>query len=115
MKYAISATEEYGADLTLLHVLEGIPNPAKTEEAIAAATVQLEKLIPLERRGALNVKTAVRTGKPYQQVIQLALKERMDIVIMGASGRGALDVAIFGSTTYRVIQLGCCPVLAVHA
>jgi nucleotide-binding universal stress UspA family protein len=34
---------------------------------------------------------------------------------MGASGRGALDVAIFGSTTYRVIQLGCCPVLAVHA
>jgi nucleotide-binding universal stress UspA family protein len=115
LKYAISATEEYGADLTLLHVLEGIPNPAKTEEAIAAATVQLEKLIPLERRGALNVKTAVRTGKPYQQVIQLALKERMDIVIMGASGRGALDVAIFGSTTYRVIQLGCCPVLAVHA
>jgi nucleotide-binding universal stress UspA family protein len=29
-------------------------------------------------------------------------------------GRGALDRAVFGSTTYRVMQLGSCPVLAVH-
>ncbi len=26
----------------------------------------------------------------------------------------SLDLAVFGSTTYRVIQLGSCPVLAVH-
>src|ERR1700731_1780178 len=35
LKYAISATAEYDAELTLLHVLEGVPGPAKTEEAIA--------------------------------------------------------------------------------
>jgi len=33
---------------------------------------------------------------------------------MGVRGRGSLDLAVFGSTTYRVIQLGPCPVLAVH-
>ncbi len=40
LNYAISATAEYGAELTLLHVLEEVPSPAKTEAAIATATEQ---------------------------------------------------------------------------
>jgi nucleotide-binding universal stress UspA family protein len=51
------------------------------------------------------VKVMVRIGKPYQQIIQLALEAQTDLVIMGVRARGALDKAIFGSTTYRVIQL----------
>ncbi len=34
---------------------------------------------------------------------------------MAVRGRGAVDLAVFGSTTYRVMQLGPCPVLAVHS
>jgi nucleotide-binding universal stress UspA family protein len=114
LNYAISATAEYDAELTLLHVLEKAQNPAKTEEAIAIATEQLDKLIPPEGRKTLKVKTAVRIGKPYQQIIQLAVETQIDMVTMGVHGRGALDLAVFGSTTYRVMQLGPCPVLAVH-
>jgi len=114
LNYAISATEEYDAELTLVHVLEDVPNPAKTEKAIAAATEQLDKLIPREGRRALKIRTAVRIGKPYQQIIQLAAGEQIDMVAMGVRGRGALDLAVFGSTTYRVMQLGPCPVLAVQ-
>ncbi len=113
LNYAISAAEEYDAELTLLHVLEDVPRPAKSEHAIAAATEQLDKLIPPERRKTLKIKTAVRTGKPYRQIIQLALEVQIDMVTMGVRGRGALDLAVFGSTTYRVMQLGPCPVLAV--
>lgn len=115
LRYAISATAEYDAELTLLHVLEGVPSTAKTEEATAAAADRLDKLIPPEGRKSLNIRTAVRTGKPYPQIIQLAMEAQIDLVIMGVRGRGALDVAVFGSTTYRVMQLGSCPVLAVHS
>jgi nucleotide-binding universal stress UspA family protein len=115
LRYAISATAEYDAELTLLHVLEGVPSPAKTEEATAAAADRLDKLIPPEGRKSLKIRTAVRTGKPYPQIIQLAMEAQIDLVIMGVRGRGALDVAVFGSTTYRVMQLGSCPVLAVHS
>ncbi len=115
LKYAISATAEYDAELTLLHVLEEVPGPAETEEAIARATEQLDRLIPPEGRKSLKIKTAVRIGKPYAQIIQLALEAQIDLVSMGVRGRGALDVAVFGSTTYRVMQLGSCPVLAVHS
>jgi nucleotide-binding universal stress UspA family protein len=114
LNYAISATEEYDAELTLLHVLEEVPSPAKTEEAIATATQQLGKLIPREGRKTFKIKTAVRIGKPYIQIIQFVVDGQIDMVTMGVSGRGALDRAVFGSTTYRVMQLGPCPVLAVH-
>ena len=114
LNYAISATAEYDAELTLLHVLEEVPSPAKTEEAIATATQQLDKLIPEAGRKTLKIKTGVRIGKPYMQIIQFVVEAQIDMVAMGVSGRGALDRAVFGSTTYRVMQLGPCPVLAVH-
>jgi nucleotide-binding universal stress UspA family protein len=113
LNYAISATVEYDAELTLLHVLEA-PTPAKTEKAIAATTEQLDKLIPPERRKTLKIKTAVRTGKPYTEIIRYAQEAQTDLVSMGVHGRGALDLAVFGSTTYRVMQLGPCPVLTAH-
>lgn len=113
LNYAISATAEYNSELTLLHVLEGTPTSSKMEEAIATTTQQLDKLIPEEGRKTLKIKTAVRIGKPYQEIIQLALEAQIDLVVMGVHGRGALDLAVFGSTTNRVVQLGPCPVLAV--
>jgi len=114
LSYAFSAAAEYNAELTLLHVLEDVPSPAKTEEAIAAAAEQLDKLIPPERRKTLKIRTTVRVGKPYREIIQLALEAQTDLVTMGVRGRGALDLAVFGSTTYRVMQLGPCPVLTAH-
>jgi nucleotide-binding universal stress UspA family protein len=112
--HAISVTAEYDAELTLLHVLEDAPSPAKSEETIAAAKAQLDALIPPEARKAIKIRTAVRIGKPYQQIIQFAQETQTDMITMGARGRGSLDAAIFGSTTYRVMQLGPCPVLAVR-
>ncbi len=115
LRYAVSAADEYDAELILLHVLEDVPTAAKREAAVAAAAGRLNALIPPEIRRTLKIKTAVRSGKPYLQIIQLAQEEQIDMVAMGVRGRGALDLAVFGSTTYRVLQLGPCPVLVVHA
>ena len=114
LTYAISAAAEYDAELTLLHVLEDVQSPAKTEAAIAAATEQLDKLIPPETRKTLKIKTVACIGKPYREIIRIAAEAQIDLVTMGVRGRGALDLAVFGSTTYRVVQLGPCPVLAAH-
>ncbi len=115
LDYAISLTTEYkDAELTLLHVLEDIPVSANIEKAIATATEQLDQLIPLEERKTGRIKTLVRIGKPYQQIIQLASEAQTDIVVMAVRGRSAMDLAVFGSTTHRVLQLGPCPVLVIH-
>jgi nucleotide-binding universal stress UspA family protein len=113
-EYAVSMAKEYGAELMLLHVLEDVPKSADLEIATEKVAKQLKESIAPKMHEGCSVKVIVRIGKPYQQIIQLALEAQTDLVIMGVRGRGSLDTAIFGSTTYRVIQLGSCPVLAVH-
>ncbi|HUJ79863.1 MAG TPA: universal stress protein [Nitrospiria bacterium] len=113
LDYALSLATEYDAELILLHVLEGLPGSADQAKATATVSDQLETLIPQGRRQTGGMACAARVGRPYQQIIQLAAEAKIDLVIMGVRGRGALDLAVFGSTTYRVIQLGPCPVLVV--
>ena len=114
LQYALFVAEEYGAELIMFHVVEGAMDPATTEAIVAARTEQLDKLVSDDQRKHLNVRTAVRRGKPYQEIVGYAKEVEAHLIIMTARGGDALDRAIFGSTTYRVIQLGPCPVLSVH-
>jgi nucleotide-binding universal stress UspA family protein len=114
LEYAVSVAREYGAELTLLHVAESDPGPAKRDAIIAERTQALENLISKTERDDLNLKISVGFGKAYQEIVQHAAAEQGHLIIMTARGADAVDRAIFGSTTYRVIQLGPCPVLAIH-
>jgi nucleotide-binding universal stress UspA family protein len=114
LEYALSVAAEYDAEITLLHVLEEAQRPDKIEQVMATATRQLGELIPPEGGAGVKIKTAVRIGSAYEKIIQYATENLADLVIMAVRGRNALDLAVFGSTTYRVIQLGPCSVLAVH-
>jgi nucleotide-binding universal stress UspA family protein len=69
LNYAISLTEEYNAELTLLNVREHAPTPAKRELPIAAAQKQLDKLISPEQRKNLRIKAAVRVGKARRKSV----------------------------------------------
>ena len=110
--HAVSLAEEYKAELTLLHVVEGISDRADIQDEIAKVMEGLEKRVPPGTNCA--TKPIVRIGKPFQQIIELALESRTDLIVMGVRGRNALNLAVFGSTTERVVQLGPCPVLVVH-
>jgi nucleotide-binding universal stress UspA family protein len=114
LSYAISLGMEYNAELTLLHVLENVPKSDDLEKETERIRQQLWKPVPPDARNWSTIKSVVRIGKPYQEIIQLALEAHIDLVIMGVRGRSALDLALFGSTTHRVLQLGPCPVLAVR-
>jgi len=112
--YAISLAEEYGAELALLHVAEKASDVAKAEAIVAARTQELDTLVSERERKNLSVRVAVRFGKPYEEIAQYATEVQASLIIMTARGGDAVDRAVFGSTTYRVIQLGPCPVLAIH-
>ena len=112
--YAISLAAEYNAELTLLHVAETARDLASAEAIIAERTQELDKLVSETERKNLNVRSAVRFGKPYEEIVRHATGAQASLIIMTARGGDAIDRAVFGSTTYRVIQFGPCPVLAVH-
>lgn len=116
LEYALSLTAEYDSELILVHVLESFPAYGGTKESLKKKINEdLAKLVAAQRNEGRRIATTVRMGRAYREITQLASETEVDLVIMAVRGRNALDRAVFGSTTYRVIQLGNCPVLAVHA
>jgi nucleotide-binding universal stress UspA family protein len=48
------------------------------------------------------------------QLLQLAADRQVDAIVTGASGRNAIDLAVFGSTTNHIIRRAQCPVITVR-
>ena len=114
LDYALSLAQEYEAELTLLHVLEEIPPSWDLATVSSDVVSRLERLIRAETRNRRTLKSRMRVGRPYQEIVRHALETETDLVVLGVRGRNALDLALFGSTAHRVIHQAPCPVLAVH-
>jgi nucleotide-binding universal stress UspA family protein len=97
LEYAVSLATEYGGELTLLHVLEGVAESADIEDEIGKAKASLEKCLSLETDKNCKTKTLVRIGSPYQQILELALESQPDLIVMG-------DVCIQESFVKSVIE-----------
>lgn len=115
LAYALSLAVEYKSDLSLLHVLEHIPSTQDRGVEVTRARQHLEDSLPEEARNRCRITPIVLIGKPYEEIVRQAEQDQTDLVVVGIRGRNALDLAVFGSTTHRVIQLGPCPVLAIHS
>lgn len=114
-----------GSELLLAHVLvetplfeEGPFTMEKTRRVYEAtrkwAEEAIEQWAGAARDKGLKIRTVLRTGVPYREIVALATDERADLVLMGTHGRGGLDRALLGSVADRVVRLAPCPVLTVR-
>jgi nucleotide-binding universal stress UspA family protein len=77
------------------------------------ASESLARLLPRAANGP-RAQAIVALGKASAAIVKVARARSADLIVMGVSGRGALDVAILGSTTHHVIREGAWPVLTVQ-
>jgi nucleotide-binding universal stress UspA family protein len=61
-----------------------------------------------------RVVTAVRWGKPFQEVLAYASEQKIDLISMGASGDNFGMGTLFGSNVDRVLRQAQCPVLVAR-
>lgn len=117
------------ADLLLVHVIE--PEGLAEIAAITGLTEdELRRKLELERRqhlagaagqtrhnaGGAGVEAVIAWGHPFEQILRKATEFAVDLIVLGAAGRGAdLQRALFGSTTERVLRAAPCAVLCVPA
>lgn len=65
--------------------------------------------------GAPAAALVVRFGKAGRELLRYAREAHAELIVIGVSGRGAIDRAILGSTAHHVLRDAPCPVLAVPA
>jgi nucleotide-binding universal stress UspA family protein len=121
LQYAAAFAREYGAVVTLLHVVKpdhpflthGIARIRLAEELREAAECQLNQLINVLWADEVKAEALVAVGIPHLQIVNEAREIQADLIIMGTHG----PVGIWGlfrrNTTSKVIRYAPCPVLVV--
>ncbi len=60
------------------------------------------------------VDEVVRLGKPAYEILQVASKKKVDLIVIGAKGMGAIARFLLGSISTKVVQHSSCSVLVVR-
>jgi len=75
---------------------------------------QLKTRYIKKMRGFKNYKIVLKEGEPFVEIVQMAKKESVDLIVMGTHGRTGLDHILFGSTAEKVVRKSPCPVLTIR-
>lgn len=124
LAYAVPFAEQFGAKLTLLHVVE----PVATPDFVNSFPLMMEddkimagckaRLALLAKHASVDPKlvekTLVRHGRAFHEIAQAAESLKVDLIIISTHGYTGLKHAWLGSTAERVVRHAPCPVLVVR-
>ena len=61
----------------------------------------------------MKVETVVLAGEPAHVIHEYAVKNKIDLIVVGYQGKSGLDRLLLGSVSERIIRLVDCMVLVV--
>ncbi len=130
LTHATSLAQEADARLTVLHVVEPMPEwPPRAAGEVEVWSKRFDGYIAEveeDRRKRLaaavsdsvraycTVETEMATGTPYREILRVAQERGSDLIVIGIHGRNAVDVLFFGSTAQHVVRQATCPVLTLR-
>ena len=62
-----------------------------------------------------KVRTVLRVGVPYREILNEAEESNVDLVLLATHGRGEIHRLLVGSVADRVIRMAPCPVFTLKA
>ncbi|WAC08948.1 MAG: universal stress protein [Thermodesulfobacteriota bacterium] len=132
VKYAAGLAKQLGAKITLLSVIDinvgsfiaqtvsAVDSPTHIIEPIdhylkQTAEAYLKEGEKICTKKGIQSKKVIRSGHPVEEIVNEAVKSKVDLIVMGSQGRSALKAAILGSVTFGVIHQDIkIPVLVVR-
>lgn len=125
LAYAVSIARRFEAELVLLYVVEPAVYPADLgfgqvslpnieKELAERGKTGLGQLAKQAVAGHANVRTIVRTGKPFQEILATAEEAGIDLIVIATHGHTGVEHLIFGGTAEKVVKRAHCPVLIVR-
>ncbi len=123
IKQAKHLASKFNAELSVIHVLDNIPMPDTPYGTMITLSAQSGDLLLEAEKDKfnqicddLNIVPAKRWliwGRPQEEITELAVREQIDLIIVGSHGHHGL-AALMGSTAKGVIFNAECDVLTVH-
>ena len=125
LRYALKFATSFDAQLLLLHVLHdpvdapGFYSSKKAGKKVLrnmeeAASRMMEEFVDKHLKKWKKFETRIIPGLPAAEIVSLAEKAKVDMLVMGTRGHNGFKRLMLGSVTDRVIRASACPVLVVQ-
>ncbi len=125
LRHAITYAKQFDAELVLIYVVEPTVYPADLSfgqvafpsierELSQRGKEELDELAKKQAGKHVRVRTVIRTGKPFLEIIDAAQREHVDLIIIATHGHTGVEHLLFGSTAEKVVRKAHCPVLVVR-
>lgn len=123
LMYAFPLARQFGASLTLLHVVyanyaygeyAGCDFKQLESQLLENGRKDLAEFAKREVAGPVSCATDVRAGRAADEIVLAAREDGVDLVIISTHGRTGLAHVFLGSTAEEVVRRAPCPVLTVR-
>ena len=130
LSYALTLAISLKAEITVIHVIEGISYIAASRFAASASVIAqkdyhealkkdanelLKGMVQLGKDNGITVRTKVLTGSSVKEtILNYAKSQNVDLIIVGTKGMTGIAKFLMGSVAIDVIAHAHCPVLAVR-
>ncbi|TMK73863.1 MAG: universal stress protein [Actinobacteria bacterium] len=122
LRHVVPYAIDQHSRLTLLSV---VPHPTTAAAVAGVSPQQLADEMEAETAKRLrklaaalpqdvSVTTILRHGDPAEEILKLISEEPIDLVCMGARGRGRVTGALLGSVSTAVLHHSPVPVIVLH-
>ncbi len=120
LRFGWSLAREYGASMSLLHVVRvpfepsEVPAEPSSPEWERDARAKLE-LVAAKNLGAkVEFKVVARRGDPASAILEVEKELRPDLIVMATHGRTGFSHLVLGSVAERTVRESTVPVLTVR-
>jgi nucleotide-binding universal stress UspA family protein len=96
--------------VTVVHVIPNVKYPAMND----AGRGLVQRYGDMIVKAGFQTREGLRLGKPADQILTIAKKDKADLIVIGAKGLGAIRRVLVGSVSTRVAQHSACSVLVVR-
>jgi nucleotide-binding universal stress UspA family protein len=123
LQWAADLARQFQATLLLLHVvppsayplhnvgqLRGFPD--LREEILKRCREELQTAA--KQAAVAKVETKVLEGVPHAEIVEVAAREKVSLIVMGTHGHTGLKHVLLGSVAERVLRAAPVPVLTVR-
>jgi len=128
LDYAVEFAAPFAAEVVVLHVVEPVAyaTPADLYAGMAtqlgnllaeqrrSAREQLDALVAKYAKSGVQLRTQLRDGVAYSEIVDNAQKLKASLIIQSTHGRTGLAHVLLGSVAERVVRTAECPVLTIR-
>jgi universal stress protein A len=127
LKRADELARHFSAELLVMHVIPSLPGPHTYADPPLATSfdvpmfqqqlaIQAEQMLKdLITSHKMQVRDIVTTGEAAPEILRIAEKEHVDLIVIASHGETGWRRLVFGSVAEKVVRQAPCPVLTIMA